>query len=155
VEADGNKYHYFKNMNLEFGKEKPPRPIPKKLSDKDMEMFKKDIDDCLEKYHGLYEDVLGGVGLLASPTPCPILHYEDYFRGKFDPEFADYVMEKSDPEKVKGFDALVDEYNSRCEKISKEEKEGFRKRFITLVFGEVENEEQKFEFIKKVFGNGG
>lgn len=123
--------------------ENPTGSNPNKLSADDMQKWKNDANGCFEDYDtGLYEEVLNGVSMISSPIPCHIRHYKDYFEYKFGDEFADYVIKGSNPEKMKEFDALVDEYNAECEKISKQDKEEYKNKFIKLIFGDIKEEDE-------------
>ena len=51
----------------------------------------------------------------------PMLYYEKYYREKHTiPEVVDKIIELSDKEQIKKYDALVDEFNSDLERIKKE-----------------------------------
>lgn len=87
---------------------------PVELPPAGLEKEKQLIDRHFIKNTGLCEDVIND--WQAVILFWPVKHYEEYYREKY-PQLADYIMEKSSPEKVKEFNKLADEFNSKLEQI--------------------------------------
>ena len=124
----------------------PPNNPPDKLDPG----MKKMIDASFALGTGLDPDLLntwGVVMLLRNKIEGyekiqPIRHFHEYVLESPGPVYK-YVMEKSDPEKIKEFDALVDEFNADLERIKKEKDQKALKAFLTravlLVRGKAPN----------------
>ncbi|EKE20738.1 MAG: hypothetical protein ACD_7C00497G0011 [uncultured bacterium] len=104
---------------------------PWKLTEQDIERYKKSIDSCTD--HGLYEDVLN-VLPMPNDSNRKIKLYDVYFREKY-PDILDYVMSKSDPEKIKIFNELAKEFNEKTETMNEDERMIYIKKFRNIVYG--------------------
>jgi len=98
-----------------------------KLSSADIEKKKKLIDSHFTLNTGLNEDTINN--WQAAMFFKPVKHYKEYFLASY-PEFIDYIMEKSSSEKVKEFDQLVDEFNSKLEQIRENNDQAVVKSYL-------------------------
>lgn len=80
----------------------------------DIEKEKRLIDGHFTKNTGLCEDAINDWQTVL--LFWPVKHYEEYYKDKY-PQWVEYIMEKSLPEKVREFDKLADEFNSKLEQI--------------------------------------
>ena len=102
----------------------------------DIENEKKLIDMHFIKNTGLCEDVING--WQTAMLFWPVKHYEEYYKDKY-PQWVEYIMERSLPEKVKEFNQLADEFNSKLKQIKENNDEAavdfYLKKAVKLIRG--------------------
>ncbi len=100
-------------------------------------------EDSLNVWIGVLARLGHPLDLIHFEKLVPLLNYREYIQRMHghDPNEFEFVMDKSNPEAVKQFDALVDEFNTRLEELKAnqdpEEIKGFFNRAERLIKGKV------------------